>query len=112
MHGAAVIGITVVWQLYRRGRGDSRKGKDEAGSAYRKGGRGGGSGGDGRYNWRTGREDDDERQRSSMHNMARAEHMAAHMSAAGYGGGSGQGGRPYGRDGGFMGRGYDHEDSD
>ena len=99
--GAAVIGITVVWQLYKRGS------KGKGGDRDRKGGRGGKGGGGrgGRYDFGDGDDYDDGRGGGGdRYGRAAAAHMDAHMRGyGGKGGGFGSGGGSGGGGGGWPG---------
>ena len=114
--GAAVIGITVVWQLFKR-RGKSAKEADDPAYGKRRGGRGGGRGG-GR-NGRGRRDEDDFADmrdvrggRGAM-NSGAAAHYAAHMGAYGdRGGGGNRGSGAGGIRGGFMGGDYGDDSDD
>lgn len=100
--GAAVIGITACWQLYkRRGKSDRADRRGSGRNGRGRSGLGNGRGGNGNGRGMGGYDDDDFGDRSRMRGAEA--HYAAHMNS--YGRGPGGGGGYGGKGGGFGGSG-------
>jgi hypothetical protein len=79
--GAAVIGVTIVWQLYKRKSksGEEDDKRDKVGRGDKRGGRGG-------QQWKSGRSGDEDGVYSDQRYKGAQAHYAAHMQTFGRGG--------------------------